>query len=93
MLQNVLRFRPDYVGVSWDYAFADNDERILSVQSFQGNGRACGMILRISYVERIGSYTLRKKLFEDTDLFRRMDRTEILASRCRSIIMRSAETH
>ena len=55
MLCNFLRFCPDYVGVSCDYFLTDNDERILSVQSFQENGLACGLMLRTSYLERIGS--------------------------------------
>ena len=77
MLYNVLRFCPDYVGVSCDYFLTNNDEQILSVQSFEEKGLACGLMLRTSYLERIGSYNRRKKLFEDTDLFRRMDRTKI----------------
>lgn len=77
MLYNVLRFCPDYVGVSCDYFLTDNDERILKVQSFQENGLACGLMLRTSYLERIGSYNLKKKLFEDKDLFTRIDRNRI----------------
>ena len=77
MLYNVLRFCPDYVGVSCDYFLTDNDERILSVKSFQEDGLACGLMLRTSYLERIGSYNRKKKVFEDHDLFQRMDRTKI----------------
>ena len=77
MLYNVLRFCPDYVGVSCDYFLTDNDARILSVKSFQEDGLACGLMLRTSYLERIGSYNRKKKVFEDHDLFQRMDRTKI----------------
>ncbi len=77
MLYNVLRLCPDYVGVSCDYFLTDNDERILSVQSFQENGLACGLMLRTSYLERIGSYNRTKKVFEEKDLFRRMERSKV----------------
>jgi glycosyltransferase involved in cell wall biosynthesis len=77
MLCNVLRFCPDYVGVSCDYFLTDNDERILSVQSFEKDGLACGLMLRTSYLERIGSYNKNKKVFEDKDLFRRMEQSRI----------------
>jgi glycosyltransferase involved in cell wall biosynthesis len=77
MLCNFLRFCPDYVGVSCDYYLTDNDERILSVQSFQENGLACGLMLRTSYLEQIGSYNRNKKVFEDKDLFRRLEQSKI----------------
>jgi len=77
MLYNFLRFCPDYVGVSCDYFLTDNDERILSVQSFEEKGLACGLMLRTSYLERIGSYNRRKKIFEDHDLFARLDRSKV----------------
>ena len=77
MLYTFLRFCPQYVGVSCDYYLTDNDERILSVESFRENGLACGMMLRTSYLERIGSYDRKKKVFEDQDLFRRIDLCEV----------------
>jgi glycosyltransferase involved in cell wall biosynthesis len=77
MLYNFLRFCPEYVGVSCDYFLTDNDERILSVQSFQEKGLACGLMLRTSYLERIGSYNRKKKIFEDHDLFARLERSKI----------------
>ena len=77
MLYNFLRFCPDYVGVSCDYFLTDNDERILSVKSFEEDGLACGLMLRTSYLERIGSYNRKKTVFEDHDLFKRMDRAKI----------------
>lgn len=77
MLFNVLRFCPNYVGVSCDYFLTDNDERILSVQSFKENGLACGLMLRTSYLEQIGSYNRKRKVFEDEDLFQRIDRAKI----------------
>ena len=77
MLYNVLRFCPNYVGVSCDYFLTDNDERIMSVQSFKDEGLACGLMLRTSYLERIGSYNRRKKLFEDRDLFHRIEREKL----------------
>lgn len=77
MLYNFLRFCPQFVGVSCDYFVTDNDERVLSVQSFQENGLACGLMLRTSYLERIGSYNRKKKLFEDQDLFRRIEGSKV----------------
>ena len=35
MLYNFLKFCPQYVGVSCDYFVTDNDERVLSVESFK----------------------------------------------------------
>ena len=77
MLYNFLRFCPEYVGVSCDYFLTDNDERILSVESFQDKGLACGLMLRTSYLERIGSYNKKKRVFEDEDLSKRLDRSKI----------------
>jgi len=77
MLYNFLRFCPQYVGVSCDYFLTDNDERVLSVQSFEEKGLACGLMLRTSYLERIGSYNKKKRVFEDKDLFERIDTTKI----------------
>jgi len=77
MLYNFLRFCPQYVGVSCDYFITDNDERVLSVESFKENGLACGLMLRTSYLERIGSYNKKKKVFEDRDLFERIEKAKI----------------
>lgn len=77
MLYNFLRFCPAYVGVSCDYFLTDNDERVLSVESFKEKGLACGLMLRTSYLERIGSYSKKKKVFEDLDLFERVERAKI----------------
>ena len=72
MLCNFLRFCPQYIGVSCDYFLTDNEERILSVESFKDNGVACGLMLRTSVLEIVGSYNKRKKVFEDKDLFQRL---------------------
>lgn len=77
MLYNVLRFCPQFAGVSCDYFLTDNNERVLSVEKFEDNGLACGLMLRTSYLEIIGSYNLKKKVFEDRDLFKRIDRAKI----------------
>lgn len=77
MLYNFLKFCPQYVGVSCDYFVTDNDERVLSAESFQDNGLACGLMLRTSYLERVGSYDKNKKVFEDRDLFERLERAKI----------------
>ena len=77
MLYGFLRFCPQYVGVSCDYFITDNDERVLSVQSFQEQGLACGLMLRTSYLERIGSYNKKKRVFEDRDLFERIESGKI----------------
>jgi len=77
MLYNFLRFCPAYVGVSCDYFLTDNDERVLSVESFKEQGLACGLMLRTSYLERIGSYNQKKKVFEDRDLFERIEREKV----------------
>jgi len=77
MLYNFLKLSPKHVGVSCDYFLTDNEERILSVQSFADNGLACGLMLRTSYLEIIGSYNKEKKVFEDKDLFSRIDPKKI----------------
>ena len=77
MLYNFLKLSPRHVGVSCDYFLTDNEERILSVQSFEENGLACGLMLRTSYLEIIGSYNKEKKIFEDRDLFSRIDPKKI----------------
>jgi glycosyltransferase involved in cell wall biosynthesis len=77
MLYNFLKLSPRHVGVSCDYFLTDNEERILSVQSFEDNGLACGLMLRTSYLEVIGSYNKEKKIFEDRDLFQRIDPKKI----------------
>ena len=77
MLHTFLKFCPQYVGVSCDYFLTDNDERVSSVQSFREKGLACGLMLRTSYLERIGSYNEKKKVFEDRDLFERIERAKI----------------
>ena len=73
MLYTFLKMSPRHVGVSCDYFLTDNEERILSVQSFADNGLACGLMLRTSYLEVVGSYNKEKKIFEDRDLFQRID--------------------
>lgn len=77
MLLNCLKLNPAYVGVSCDYFLTDDEERILSVQSFKENGLACGLMLRISYLELIGSYNPKRKIFEDKDLAARLDHSRI----------------
>lgn len=77
MLYNFLKFNPTYVGVSCDYFLTNNEERILSVESFKQNGLACGLMLRTSYLEIIGSYNPEMKVFEDEDLFERIDSSKI----------------
>lgn len=77
MLCNFLRFCPQYVGVSCDYFLTDNEERIMSVESFQNKGLACGLMLRTSVLEIVGSYNKKKKVFEDQDLFARLDAAKI----------------
>ncbi len=77
MLYNFLRFNPNYLGVSCDYFITTNDERIVSVQSFKEKGIACGLMFRTSYLERIDSYNPKMKIFEDKDLFGRIDKAKI----------------
>lgn len=77
MLYNFLKFNPTYVGVSCDYFITDNEERVINKESFKSNGIACGLMFRTSYLEVIGSYNHRKKVFEDKDLFKRIDSKKI----------------
>ncbi len=77
MLYSFLKFCPKYVGVSCDYFYTDNEERIISHESFKGNGIACGLMFRTSYLEIIGSYNPQKKVFEDKDLFKRIESEKI----------------
>lgn len=77
MLYNFLKFNPKYVGVSCDYFITDNEERIISVESFKDNGIACGLMFRTSYLEIIGSYNPKAKIFEDKDIFKRIDTDKV----------------
>lgn len=77
MLYNFLKFNPKYVGASCDYFITDNEERIISVESFKENGLACGLMFRTSYLEIIGSYNPDKKIFEDKCLFHRIEPLKI----------------
>ena len=68
MLYNFLKLVPKYVGVSCDYFITDNEERIISTESFRENGLACGLMFRTSYLEVIGSYNPEKKILHiDTE--------------------------
>jgi glycosyltransferase involved in cell wall biosynthesis len=77
MLYNFLKFNPKYVGVSCDYYMTDNEERIISKESFKDNGIACGLMFRTSYLEIIDSYNPKQKIFEDKDLFSRIEHEKI----------------
>jgi len=77
MLYTFLRLNPSFVGVSCDYFLTTNEERIISVESFATNGIACGLMLRTSYLEKVGSYDPDKCVFEDEDLFERLDMKKI----------------
>ena len=77
MLYNFLKFNPKYVAVSCDYFLTDNEERIISAESFEDKGLACGLMFRTSYLEVIGSYNTAKRVFEDKDLFDRIELDKI----------------
>ena len=77
MLYNFLRLNPNYIGVSCDYFLTDNNERTISTESFSENLIACGLMFRTSYLEIIGSYNPNKNIFEDKDLFERIDHDKI----------------
>tara|TARA_B100000989_G_scaffold298787_1_gene289841 strand:+ start:112 stop:744 length:633 start_codon:yes stop_codon:yes gene_type:complete len=77
MLYNFLKFNPDYVGVSSDYFITNNDEKILERKKFILESIACGLMLRTSYLEQIGSYNSTKRIFEDQDLFARINKSKI----------------
>ncbi len=77
MLYNFLKFNPKYVGASCDYFITDNEERIITKESFKDNGIACGLMFRTSYLEMIGSYNHEKRIFEDKDLFSRIEHEKI----------------
>ena len=72
MLCTFLKFNPAYVGVSCDYFLTDADERVIRVESFENRNIACGLMLRTSYLESIGSYDSKRRIFEDEDLFERL---------------------
>ena len=74
ILYNFLKFNPTYIGVSSDYYITDNNEKIISRKKFSNQTIACGLMLRTSYLEQIGSYNKDKKIFEDTDLFNRLNK-------------------
>ncbi|TAN51584.1 MAG: glycosyltransferase family 2 protein [Rhodospirillales bacterium] len=73
ILYHFLRLNQNYIGVSCDYFLTTEDEKILSVQSFADQGIACGLMLRTSYLEKVGSYDPTLRLFEDKDLISRVD--------------------
>lgn len=77
MLYNFLKFTPKYVGVSSDYFITDNEERTISIESFKEKSIACGLMFRTSYLEIIDSYNPNQKVFEDKDLFKRIDAEKI----------------
>lgn len=77
MLYNFLKFNPKFVAVSCDYFVTDNEERIISAENFKENGIACGLMFRTSYLEVIDSYNPKKRIFEDKDLFKRIDHNKI----------------
>ncbi len=77
MLYNYLKFKPEYAAVTCDYFVTSNDEQIISVESFDKNAIACGVMFRTSYLEVIGSYNPDKEIFEDVDLFDRLDKGKI----------------
>ena len=82
MLYNFLKFNPNYVAVSCDYFETSNDEKILDVKKFQTEFLACGIMFRTSYLEIIGSYNKDKRIFEDKDLFSRIERKKIYHLEC-----------
>lgn len=77
MLYNFLKFNPKYVAVSCDYFITDNEERIISKESFRDNGIACGLMFRTSYLEVVDSYNPKMRIFEDKDLFKRINPDKI----------------
>lgn len=82
MLYNFLKFNPNYIAVSCDYFETSNDEKILGVRNFQNNFLACGIMFRTSYLEIIGSYNKDKRIFEDEDLFSRIEKKKIYHLEC-----------
>ena len=82
MLYNFLKFNPNYIAVSCDYFETSNDEMILGVKNFQNNFLACGIMFRTSYLEIIGSYNKDKRIFEDEDLFSRIEKKKIYHLEC-----------
>ena len=82
MLYNFLKFNPNYIAVSCDYFETSNDEKILGVKNFQNNFLACGIMFRTSYLEIIGSYNKDKRIFEDEDLFSRIEKKKIYHLEC-----------
>lgn len=82
MLYNFLKFNPNYIAVSCDYFETSNDEKILGIKSFQKDFLACGIMFRTSYLEIIGSYNKEKRIFEDKDLFSRIEKNKIYHLEC-----------
>tara|TARA_Y100000590_G_scaffold465931_1_gene639699 strand:- start:4118 stop:4714 length:597 start_codon:yes stop_codon:yes gene_type:complete len=77
MLYNFLKFNSNYIAVSCDYFETDNNEKILGIKNFKNKFLACGIMFRTSYLEIIGSYNRKKRIFEDEDLFRRVEKKKI----------------
>jgi len=77
MLYTFLRLNQNFIGVSCDYFVTTEDEKIVSIESFKDKGIACGLMLRTSYLEKVGSYDPDRRLFEDQDLFSRLDMSRV----------------
>jgi hypothetical protein len=82
MLYNFLKFNTKYVAVSCDYFLTNNEEKILSIKEFKDNYLACGIMFRTSYLEIIGSYNKKKRIFEDKDLYKRIEKSKIYHLPC-----------
>ncbi len=61
--------KQDFIGVSCDYFHTDNHEKFLSVESFEKNKIAFGLMFRTFYLDIIGSCNSEKRVIEDQDLF------------------------
>ena len=82
MLYNFLKFNTNYIAVSCDYFVTNNQEKILSIKEFKNDYLACGIMFRTSYLEIIGSYNSKKRIFEDKDLFLRVEKNKIYHLPC-----------
>ncbi len=82
MLYYFLKFNNKYIGVSCDYFLTNNEEKIIGQKKFKDANLACGIMFKTSYVELLGSYSKKKRIFEDIDLFKRIKKNKIYHLPC-----------
>lgn len=66
------------IGATVDYRLVSDDDENLGMECWKDKKIACGLMMKTSYLESIGSYTRNIRLHEDRDLFSRVDFSRIV---------------